>query len=181
MPEEKIEIDEFRNKFSMEYISIAQVNGPVICDYLIMRHIEKTRGYFDEPGVFKEWAPHSKSSDVASCRCSKCFNFATQDEDTPWNGAGITTIKVDNSYDMLPLYMKWALRLKGIGFDSDGFICSIDGQTLADNAGSVNRHLMETLGGLYENVNGKNRLRNFTECKCEKCGKEWIILDKEEK
>jgi len=167
----KVNHSAFKNKFGMEYISLHDVDDNLICDYIEITYIEKvTRHEYDADGNLIEhitdW--HANLRYASQTKCTKCFNFDLYLTDLFGYDDSFRFIKVDNSIDMLPLYMKWALKFKGIKFEPDG-----------DIVGESYKKLDATLNGLYKNINEKDRLKNFTECRCTKCGKEWIVFEEE--
>jgi len=153
---------EFSNTTHVKYVEIMSSKEEMVCQYVELLYIEKSRGFFDPPdSEYREWRPDPRWKATA---CFPCFKI--MDNDPP----GQTVIKVDNSRDMLPLYMKWALRLGGAKVDEEGWF---DNETYGEDG----LKLHDTLSRLYENINGKHRLRKFSEHKCEKCKSEWIVFD----
>ncbi len=158
----KLSHEIYTNKFHHEYVMIHAPNGELVCDYIALLHIEKTGSVYDNDAPIVPWNTRPEWK-AAYTFCTNCYKMSDAYHDVSHG------IKVDNSHDMLPLYMKWAMRLTGTKFDKDGWI---------DNTAN-GEHYHETLNKLYQNINGKFRLKNFSEHRCEKCKKEWIVFEEE--
>ncbi len=158
-----IDYSVFRNKLNVEYVEVLNEKGDKVCAYITLLYIEKSRNYYNDDVV--EWRANPR---FARTQCIKCFKIVTDD----YEEHGVSTIKVSNTRDMLPLYMKWALRLGGAKFDEEGYI---DNESYGDGG----EKLHNTLSGLYMGINGKFRVKDFTEHRCEKCKNEWIVFEEE--
>ena len=154
----------FTNKMNVEYVSVLDVNGVIVCDYFRILYIEKAAPQYASASSeeYVEWTADPRWSNT---KCTKCFSLIGEDQTTD-----ISVIKVDNSIHMLPLYMKWALRVGGAIVDEEGYF---DMATYGENGDKLH----DTVDKLYQNINGKNRLKNFSEYRCGKCKKEWIEFE----
>ena len=155
---------EFTNTIHVKYVGIASTTGDMVCEYVEPLYIEKATDGYGNWDDYHEWRPDPRWKVTGCISCYKITDREPPDQ---------SIIKVDNSKDMLPLYIKWALKLGGT-VDEEGYITNED-------LGEGGLKLHDTLSRLYENINGKHRLRKFSEHKCEKCKKEWIVFDEKDK
>jgi hypothetical protein len=163
-PQEKV--SEWGNKMTLEHKQILSEKQNMVCEYVLFHKIEKVEDWRYDHDV--EW--NYRNDDImwraAATTCIRCFGGLRDGELTVRHN----DIRVTSGADMIPLYVKWAYRI------AEGEFTTWNGKNYAV---LQNPEMMEKLRKIYMSLtklDHPDRLPEFVECKCERCGNEWIVF-----